>query len=80
VSKKKALMIEQIRRAVRGVLRWDSSLYRLGSQILNQISTLRSEDLKTVRQLSRLKSSAKSGAAEAVQFTRLKYPFACVLE
>lgn len=75
VNKQRVPMMEQIRRMVRGVFGWDCPFYRLLGKMLNQISILHSEGLKTARQLSRLKAASKGGTAEAIQFSRLKYPF-----
>ena len=68
-------MVEKIRRMVRGVLGWDSPVYRLGAHMLNQACILFGEGLRTERQLSRLKSSPKAGGDEIVRFSKLNHPF-----
>lgn len=67
--------MEKIRRALRGVLGWDSWAYRRGSELLNLMSLLRSEEMRTALALSRLGKAAPGGAAEALRFTRLMHPF-----
>lgn len=66
--------MEQIRRAVRRVLGWDSWLYRRGSQFLNIACLLRSEGLGTAYALTRL-GTAPAGPAEMLCFSRLDHPF-----
>lgn len=67
--------MEKIRRALRGVLGWNSWTYRSGSVLLSLISLLRSEGMRTALALNRLSKAAPGGAAEALRFARLMHPF-----
>lgn len=66
--------MEQLRRMVRGVLGWDSWLYRRGSRFLGWWQLMRSEGAATASALGRLGQST-GGAPEALRFARLDHPF-----
>ena len=67
--------LERIRRALRGLLGWDSWAYRRGSKLLSYTSLVRSEGLGTARALLRLGAASPAAPAEALRFKRLAHPF-----
>jgi len=67
--------MEKIRRTLRRRLGWDSWAYRRGSELLNFMTLLHVEGLRTTRALNRLGKAAPGGMPEAVSFAKLAHPF-----
>ena len=67
--------MEKLRQLVRNFISWDHPCYRFAAKVLDLISLISSQSLKTTIDFQRMKSSSDDISAQSINFECLDYPF-----